>query len=182
LHVPNPGPSAVFNADPPALSGSGTQHHELAPPSSPIGTPDPHGSFGNAPSALIIGDQCLTMPRYTLVPVPSAPPDTAPAAHASSGDSPGCQAIPSTLMHVPCAPPAFTPASHMLSGEATGPDSDTVDGSASGLVPRSSVPLAPSPHRIRLMDEIVKPEIYKDGTIRYANLTASTKPPSRIMG
>jgi hypothetical protein len=61
------------------------------------------------------------------------------------------------------------------SGEAPGSEPDTTGGSASGIVPGSSVLLAPSPRRTKLMNGIVKPKIYKDGTARYVNLTTSTE-------
>jgi hypothetical protein len=169
--VPNPEPGTAFDADSPAPCGSATQHPALAP----VGPPDSPAPPDTAPNVSIIGDQHPTVPRSTQVPVPGAPSDTVPAAHVSSATLPRCQATPSTSVCVPCAPHASAPASHVSSGEAPGSKPDTTGGSASGIVPGSSVLLAPSPRRTKLMNGIVKLKIYKDGTVRYVNLTTSTE-------
>jgi hypothetical protein len=48
--------------------------------------------------------------------------------------------------------------------------------SAPEIVSQLPVPPAPSPRRTRLMDGIIKPKIFKDGNVHYANLAASTQP------
>jgi hypothetical protein len=101
-HVPNPEPGMVCDADSPTPGGSATQHPALAP----IGAPNSSGLLDTGPSAPIIDDQHPTTPGSTLVPVPGAPTDTVPVAHASLPTSPGCQATPSTSVSMSCALPS----------------------------------------------------------------------------
>jgi hypothetical protein len=96
----------------------------------------------------MIGSSSSRVTRSSPTRVPPAPLGPAPALHLSSGDLPG----PST------------------------PESDVLSGSALSFEPGSSVPPPLSPRRTRSIHGIVKPKVFKDDIVRYANLTTSNEP------
>jgi hypothetical protein len=92
------------------------------------------------------------------------------------GDSLGCHVTQSTPARVPCATSASASTSHVSRGDSPGHISGAEGESALEIVPGLSVLPPPSPRRTRSMDGIVKPKIYTDGIVHYANLTTTIEP------
>jgi hypothetical protein len=134
-----------------------------------------------APSGDLIGGVGLSSGATAVPGAPTGSPCDAPGVLPTAPmiGAPSSEATTSLSNCAPTASPILAPALLVSEGDLPGPsapESGVLHESASASMPGFSVPPLPSPRKTRSMHGIVKPKVFKDGTIRYANLTASSEP------
>jgi hypothetical protein len=160
--------------DSPVIASLGAQHGVPTPSSAPIGGPGTCNPPDHScePTGSIQGRVSSALP--STMPAQHLPTDTGTMIAPMIGSSEPV-VTQSSPTHVPSAPPE----SHLSASDSPGHSASelgVVGTSALDLMPGSSVPPPLSPRKTRSMHGIIKPKVFMDDTIWYANLTASNKP------
>jgi hypothetical protein len=166
--LPNPENAVNFQADFPALSIAMTCATVQAPSSDLIGGVG-LSSGATAISGALTGSPSVRVPCDTPGVLPIVPMIGVPSSEATTSLS-NC---------APTASPVLALAPLVSEGDLSrpsAPEFGVLPESASASMLGFSVLALPSPCKTRSMHGIVKPNVFKDGNVHCANLTASSEP------